>query len=181
MTEQQDNAIETETETEVERFVGCVKWFDNKKGYGIISIMELQHKNEDVFAHHTEVTTKTQQYRYLVAGEYVTCEVTRSVNKSVKFSASGIKGILGGNLMCETLREQRTLKDAYDNTRRSTRVEPDVVSVEDPKPVRTKTRVSSSKPKTTRTSETNAVSSKTVVHKPSARGWETQGRKKSLG
>ena len=48
---------------------GCVKWFNNKSGYGFIS--SCDNGGCDVFVHHSSLVVKDEQYRYLVAGEYV--------------------------------------------------------------------------------------------------------------
>ena len=35
------------------KLVGNVKWFNNKSGYGFITVMsESPHKGQDIFAHH---------------------------------------------------------------------------------------------------------------------------------
>jgi cold shock CspA family protein len=94
--------------------LGRVKWFDNKKGYGIVQILDGQVKGVDVFAHHASIVTGEEQYRYLVSGEYVSCGVVSSVNKTIQHAATNIKGVLGGPLMCETIREQKMAKDAYE-------------------------------------------------------------------
>jgi len=94
--------------------LGRVKWFDNKKGYGIIQVLDGSRQGVDIFAHHASIVTGEEQYRYLVSGEYVSCGVVSSVNKSIQYAATNIKGVLGGHLMCETIREQKMAKDAYE-------------------------------------------------------------------
>jgi len=96
--------------------LGRVKWFDNKKGYGVICVLDGIRQGADVFAHHASIVTGEDQYRYLVSGEYVSCIPIDSVNKSIQYAASNIKGVLGGPLMCETIREQKLAKDAYDES-----------------------------------------------------------------
>ena len=100
--------------------LGRVKWFDNKKGYGIICVLDGERQGADVFAHHASIVTGEDQYRYLVAGEYVSCVPVDSVNKTIQYAASNIKGVLGGPLMCETIREQKLAKDAYDESAKQT-------------------------------------------------------------
>ena len=34
---------------------GRVKWFNNRAGYGFITVSSGEHKNEDVFVHHSAV------------------------------------------------------------------------------------------------------------------------------
>ena len=120
MTDQSQSQSQTQSQTQapIERSTGIVKWFDTKKGYGLITMLEAPYLNEIIFVHHTEIAVKLEQYRYLVAGEYISCVVENSVNKTVKLYATDIKGVLGGQVMCETLNDQKLLKDAYHNKRR---------------------------------------------------------------
>jgi cold shock CspA family protein len=104
--------------------LGRVKWFDNKKGYGIIQVLDGARQGADVFAHHASIVTSEEQYRYLVSGEYVSCGVVDSINKTIQYAAANIKGVLGGPLMCETIREQRTAKDAYEKESKPLAKEP---------------------------------------------------------
>ena len=57
--------------TECEKFIGCVKWFNNKEGYGFITIKEGNKSGTDIFVHHSSINVENQQYKYLVQGEYV--------------------------------------------------------------------------------------------------------------
>ena len=109
--------------------LGRVKWFDNKKGYGIIQILNGDIQGVDVFAHHASIVTGEEQYRYLVSGEYVSCGVVSSINKTIQHAATNIKGVLDGPLMCETIREQKMAKDAYEKEAKS------VVRTESAKPL----------------------------------------------
>ena len=55
-----------------ERLLGRVKWFNNKAGYGFITITDGTLSGTDVFVHHSSIKLQSeQQYRYLVQGEYV--------------------------------------------------------------------------------------------------------------
>tara|TARA_B100001093_G_scaffold518496_1_gene603562 strand:+ start:2737 stop:3129 length:393 start_codon:yes stop_codon:yes gene_type:complete len=83
--------------------LGKVKWFNNKNGYGFITALEGDHVGLDVFAHHSGVTVGSEQYRYLVQGEYVSFDIiSDDTQKDRKFHAENITGVLGGMLMCET-------------------------------------------------------------------------------
>tara|TARA_Y100001980_G_C14511780_1_gene287233 strand:- start:636 stop:1112 length:477 start_codon:yes stop_codon:yes gene_type:complete len=86
---------------------GRVKWFNNKAGYGFITVTSGEHANEDVFIHHTAIVVDNEQYRYLVQGEYVTFEMCEVNNNNHKWQAGLVKGINGGKLMCETRLESR--------------------------------------------------------------------------
>ena len=37
------------------RIIGRVKWFNNRAGYGFITLLEGEKKGEDVFAHHSSI------------------------------------------------------------------------------------------------------------------------------
>jgi cold shock CspA family protein len=79
------------------RVIGCVKWFNNKTGFGFIT-----HQDEDIFVHHHQLKVKSDQYRYLVQGEYVEFEKTMLNDNQHKCMASNVTGVHGGFLMCET-------------------------------------------------------------------------------
>ena len=90
------------------RTCGRVKWFNNASGYGFITATDGDKSGQDVFVHHSALKTDEQQYKYLVAGEYV--EFVWSViddKEEHKWQATNITGVCGGKLMCETHKEQR--------------------------------------------------------------------------
>lgn len=51
--------------------LGRVKWFNNRAGFGFVTVLSGDKKNEDVFVHHSGINVDTEQYKYLVQGEYV--------------------------------------------------------------------------------------------------------------
>ena len=84
-------------------YTGRVKWFNNKSGYGFITIMnESDLKGKDIFAHHTSIVVTGNLYKYLVQGEYVNFSVDKMSDKQHENHAVNIRRILGGDLMCET-------------------------------------------------------------------------------
>uniref|UniRef100_A0A6C0IU78 CSD domain-containing protein n=1 Tax=viral metagenome TaxID=1070528 RepID=A0A6C0IU78_9ZZZZ len=97
----------------LEKFLGRVKWFNNKAGYGFISITDGSKSGTDVFVHHSSISVDSEQYKYLVQGEYVEFELKAMENSSHEFQASGVKGIKGGKLMCETRRDVRNARQEY--------------------------------------------------------------------
>lgn len=85
------------------KLVGNVKWFNNKSGYGFITVMsDSQHKGQDIFAHHSSINVKDDLYKYLVQGEYVEFDIQKMQDKSHENQAVSITGIYKGDLMCET-------------------------------------------------------------------------------
>ena len=82
--------------------VGCVKWFNNKQGFGFLTMTTGEHSGEDVFVHHSGIKVSEEQYRYLVQGEYVEFDLVESETEDHKWHASEIGGMNGGKLMCET-------------------------------------------------------------------------------
>ena len=51
--------------------LGRVKWFNKQRGFGYITILEGEHKNSDVFAHYSSLSTATRVYGHLYEGEFV--------------------------------------------------------------------------------------------------------------
>lgn len=96
-----------------ERLVGRVKWFNNKAGYGFITVTDGSRSGSDIFIHHSAIEVENQQYKYLVQGEYVEFELVRTTSTDHEWQASSVNGINGGKLMCETRREYKLAKTAY--------------------------------------------------------------------
>jgi len=94
----------------LEREQGRVKWFNNKAGYGFITIAGSK-EDTDIFVHHSSILVSNEQYKYLVQGEYVEFTLEKSNGGSHEYQAGSVSGIKGGKLMCETRREYRTNED----------------------------------------------------------------------
>jgi len=90
-------------------FNGRVKWFNNKAGFGFITVLggneKAEHYNEDVFVHHSGVNVNEEQYKYLMQGEYVQFNLKNSDTKEHPYQAGNVTGMWGGKLMCETRNE----------------------------------------------------------------------------
>jgi len=93
------------TEEEQQRITGRVKWFNNKAGFGFVTACEGALKDADVFVHYSSINVPDDQYKYLVQGEYVDFELTKSDKSEHEFHAVKISGVKGGNLMCETRKQ----------------------------------------------------------------------------
>ena len=92
------------------RLTGRVKWFNNKTGFGFITIVGGNDQFKDaseIFAHHSAIKVSQEQYRYLVEGEYVEFSVSSTASGEHKFQAADVRGVKGGKLFCETRHEQR--------------------------------------------------------------------------
>lgn len=84
------------------RYTGRVKWFNNRAGFGFVTVLDGPQKDEDIFAHHSGIVVNDEQYKYLVQGEYVQFELRQSDNSSHPYQAGNIRGVMNGVLMCET-------------------------------------------------------------------------------
>tara|TARA_X000000950_G_C13716648_1_gene578436 strand:- start:283 stop:627 length:345 start_codon:yes stop_codon:yes gene_type:complete len=88
-----------------ERLTARVKWFNPRAGYGFLT----DCKNaDDVFVHHTEITTSGNVYKTLTAGEYV--EYVTTTDNTGKVLATNVTGILKGPLLCERPRPKKKTK-----------------------------------------------------------------------
>jgi len=103
------------------RHLGRVKWFNNKAGYGFLTVCGGERDNQDIFVHHSAVKVNEEQYRYLVQGEYVEFDLSKSDNTSHEWQAVNVKGVRGGLLMCETRFLNRQERDQNDDDGRPNR------------------------------------------------------------
>jgi CspA family cold shock protein len=101
-----------------ERFTGRVKWFNNKAGYGFITVTDGPKSGTDVFVHHSSIKVVSEQYKYLVQGEYVDFNLSNTKTGNHEYQAGEVCGIKGGQLMCETRRDSRVTRDEYRSTKR---------------------------------------------------------------
>jgi cold shock CspA family protein len=84
---------------------GRVKWFNNKAGYGFLTVCkstDSEQIGQDIFAHHSGIKVDSEQYKYLVQGEYVDFTLRKSDSGSHPYQAANLTGISEGKLMCET-------------------------------------------------------------------------------
>ena len=111
-----DDNVTTFTETcSAVKITGRVKWFNNKAGYGFITVTDTdQDKNgSDIFVHHSSIGVLNQQYKYLVQGEYVNFNLVKTENDKHEYQAADVSGINGGKLMCETRRDFKIARSSY--------------------------------------------------------------------
>lgn len=105
---------------QAEKALGQVKWFNNKSGFGFITVMNGEYVDKDIFVHHSDLNVSEEQYRYLVTGEYVEFKISELPNETdndtdnkYKYKASLVKGVCGGTLMCEV---RKNLRDEHSNS-----------------------------------------------------------------
>ena len=117
----------------VQRLTGTVKWFNNKAGFGFITVCEPGDYNEkDIFVHYTSIRVTNSQYKYLVQGEYVDFTLVKANDNGHEFQAMDVSGVKGGPIMCETRRTSVS-------TMREPRPHVPHVSARMPPPVRSRT------------------------------------------
>ena len=77
-----------------ERKVGNVKWFNNKSGYGFITMGEKTDSPTDVFVHYSNINVSNSQYKYLVQGEYVEFVLTPTPEGPHAFQATAVLSLI---------------------------------------------------------------------------------------
>ena len=94
-------STETPSSQNQERILGKVKWFNNKTGYGFITVNDNKYTDKDIFVHYSDINVSDSQYKYLVQGEYVSFELVKSKDKDSKheYCAGNVTGVNGGKLM----------------------------------------------------------------------------------
>lgn len=92
---------------------GCVKWFNNKRGYGFITYKDGD-KEIDIFVHHSGIQPLTSQYKTLTLGEYVNFVVNVGNESGERDQAVKVTGINGGALLCDQYSKRKSYLN-YDN------------------------------------------------------------------
>jgi len=110
--------------TSGDRFMGRVKWFNNKAGYGFITVTSGPKTDSDIFVHHKAINVSVEQYRYLVQGEYIEFSLEQLKDSAHEFQAVNVSGINSGKLMCETRREFRQSRVSYKSEPKEESSEP---------------------------------------------------------
>lgn len=115
-----------------EIFIGRIKWFNNKTGYGFITVTDGKRSGNDIFVHHSAINVEGQ-YKYLVQGEYIEFSIVDTPSGKHECQASNVNGIKGGKLMCTTRHETNIARSNYkkvstDEPRNTTVAEPTTVA-----------------------------------------------------
>lgn len=123
MTTQGTAPLATTASNANERFTGCVKWFNNKAGYGFITVNSgfivgnsTIVEGMDIFVHHSSIQVKNQQYKYLVQGEYVEFSAVPTNGGEHAVQTAEVTGIKMGKLMCETRHDLKLTRSQYQTT-----------------------------------------------------------------
>jgi CspA family cold shock protein len=170
-------STDTVTSSALESFIGRVKWFNNKAGYGFITVTDGSKTGSDIFVHHSAINVADQQYKYLVQGEYVQFSLLATQGGVHEFQASCVCGVNSGKLMCETRNENKSTKKNYKTTT--------TTDVDEPEQIKPVKEVSESKtprtrgegPRDAEKGNWKVVSEKTtkeVSSKPRGRGRPTR-------
>ena len=103
------------------RYFGRVKWFNNKAGYGFCTVVGNEgdeRVGEDIFVHHTGVKVGSEQYKYLVQGEYVqfnlrSSDSTAALRLSLLTAGSRAVGAVKANLLENSARKKKAGAKAH--------------------------------------------------------------------
>jgi CspA family cold shock protein len=85
-------------------FTGSTKWFNDKLGYGFITICDGNDKGKDIFVHHSGINPLNSNYKTLRKGEYIQFNIVNGINGLQAIDVTGIKG---GPLMCDYVTSKR--------------------------------------------------------------------------
>ena len=91
-------------------FTGQVKWFNRKRGFGFIKIIDSKNTDntfvgKDVFVHQKNIKPKKSTYRTLEDNEYV--ELGLSLDDKNVTHAVNVTGIMNGTLICDAYAEKQ--------------------------------------------------------------------------
>ena len=111
-TETSSTTVPATVSTSSERVLGLVKWFQG--GFGFVTNFDTK---EDVFVHHSSVTTTVDCWKMLYPGEYVYFSV--GTMEDGKSQAVNVTGVREGPLRCETLALLRQERDEYNRENRT--------------------------------------------------------------
>lgn len=95
------------------KLLGCVKWFNNKRGYGFVTYTD-NNVEHDVFVHHTGVQPLNSQYRTLTTGEYVSFVLKPPSTEGEREQAIDVTGVNGGPLLCDQYSRRKAFLN-YDD------------------------------------------------------------------
>jgi CspA family cold shock protein len=160
-----------------ERLFGRVKWFNNKAGYGFITAIDGPSIGTDIFAHHSAIKVGSEQYKYLVQGEYVEFTLSQVATGDHATQAADISGIRSGLLMCETHKQAQTDSLEYSNKGTSTPLAEESKRPESKKPPSSKSDSKKPRPQTQNTSAVAEGGEWSTAKKPKSKYTPKSGSK----
>ena len=84
-----------------DRVIGCVKWFNSKKGYGFVTIVtpENDTTGNDIFLHFSNINVQDGNYKRVFPGEYV--ETLIGEGEDGRSVCTEVTGPHGGPLLAD--------------------------------------------------------------------------------
>ena len=84
--------------------IGKVLWFDRKKGYGFVKLVNPESENtgKDVFVHYSSIKCNSD-FKVLYPGETVSLDVEKNTDDSSdkEFNTSNVSGVYGTSLIVD--------------------------------------------------------------------------------
>jgi cold shock CspA family protein len=84
--------------------IGKVLWFDRKKGYGFVKLVNPESENtgKDVFIHYSSINCNSD-FKVLYPGETVSLDVEKNTDDSSdkEFITSNVSGVYGTSLIVD--------------------------------------------------------------------------------
>ena len=99
------------------KYTGQVKWFNNKIGYGFITVLD-EDVNKDVFVHHMNICPLESNYRTLKMGEYVEFVLDTNCDGPHNEQAVNVTGIKGMELQCDFIHRLNKKKKFTKNDKK---------------------------------------------------------------
>ena len=83
--------------------VGKVKFFDHKKGYGFVEVInpESKHVNTEHFLHYSEIKCESN-FKKVIPGEIVSMTVAPKEGEEGKTVCKNVCGLFGTNLLIDS-------------------------------------------------------------------------------
>ena len=97
------------TDAKIGDLIGQCKWFNDRLGYGFITVVSGSEKGIDIFVHHSGIKPLNSNYKTLKKGEYVNFNIINGDNGQ---QGVNVTGICGGSLMCDILPSTKPLLQA---------------------------------------------------------------------
>ena len=92
--------VESAEDSHVGSVTGQCKWFNDKLGYGFVTVQTGESKGKDIFVHHSGIKPLNSNYKTLKKGEYINFDIVSGDHGP---QAVHVTGIGGGTLMCDVI------------------------------------------------------------------------------